>query len=329
MPDTSTAARGIGDGGGLVCGFALSGAAAQALAAPADGAAGGIVWMHFNLADNRARRWIETAGLPEEARDLLLGPDDRARVAEAGPGIFGIVWDMVYDAGNEATQPGTLRFYCDRERLITARLHPLLATNRLRQELAAGPPPGGTIELLSRLIELMAESFDAVIAGLARSVDAIEDAILSERGHRDRVRLAAIRRSAAGLHRQVAAQPQALAHFLDRKRGRLDEAEQACLRAAVEELRDVVHGLDSILERSKLLLEEMAAQVAERTGNNLFVLSIVTVVLLPATLVTGVFGMNVAGLPGTEHPDSFWWVIGGMVAIAAGTLALLRWRGII
>ena len=49
-------------------------------------------------------------------------------------------------------------------------------------------------------------------------------------------------------------------------------------------------------------------------------------VFLPMTLVTGVFGMNVAGLPGTQDPAAFWWVMLGMAASALLLLGLLRLR---
>jgi zinc transporter len=47
------------------------------------------------------------------------------------------------------------------------------------------------------------------------------------------------------------------------------------------------------------------------------------------TLISGIFGMNVAGLPGTAGVSSFWWVM--LLILAAGfvTLALLRWRGLL
>ncbi len=40
---------------------------------------------------------------------------------------------------------------------------------------------------------------------------------------------------------------------------------------------------------------------------NLYFLSILTAIFLPMTLVTGIFGMNVAGLPGLSGGASFWW----------------------
>jgi Mg2+ and Co2+ transporter CorA len=48
-------------------------------------------------------------------------------------------------------------------------------------------------------------------------------------------------------------------------------------------------------ERVKLLQEELAATVSDRTGRTLFVLTIVTVLALPINLAAGLFGMNVGG----------------------------------
>jgi len=75
-----------------------------------------------------------------------------------------------------------------------------------------------------------------------------------------------------------------------------------------------------------MLEGEIAGRLAEATNRNLYVLSIITTLFLPMTLVTGIFGMNVAGLPGTQDPGAFWWVVLGMTASAAGLLAVLRWR---
>ena len=84
--------------------------------------------------------------------------------------------------------------------------------------------------------------------------------------------------------------------------------------------------LEAIEQRETGLQAEIAAQLSEDTNRNLFVLSVVTVVLLPMTLITGVFGMNVAGLPGLQDPEAFWWVM--WTVVGAGVLcfaALYRW----
>ena len=70
----------------------------------------------------------------------------------------------------------------------------------------------------------------------------------------------------------------------------------------------------------------MSSRVAENTGRNLYVLSILTAVLLPMTLVAGVFGMNVAGLPGSHDPGAFGRVMWLIVVSGAVTLAALLWK---
>ena len=75
-----------------------------------------------------------------------------------------------------------------------------------------------------------------------------------------------------------------------------------------------------------LLQSERNSRLAEQTNRNLYVLSIVTTVFLPLTLITGVFGMNTGGLPGQQDPAGFWWVIGIMGVSAVASLILLHWK---
>jgi zinc transporter len=65
----------------------------------------------------------------------------------------------------------------------------------------------------------------------------------------------------------------------------------------------------------------------EATNRNLFLLSIVTTTLLPITLVTGIFGMNVGGLPWVRDPGGFWWVM-GVIGVGV-TLGMLRHRRVL
>ena len=85
----------------------------------------------------------------------------------------------------------------------------------------------------------------------------------------------------------------------------------------------------ALQERAKLLQEELAARVTEDAGSKLNVLTALTAVFLPMTLITGIFGMNVAGLPGTAESataDAFWWTMLLIVAVGAVTLACFLGR---
>jgi zinc transporter len=58
-------------------------------------------------------------------------------------------------------------------------------------------------------------------------------------------------------------------------------------------------------DRAFLLQEEVTLKIAEQTNRHLQLLAVITALLLPATLITGIFGMNVKGLPLTDSETGF------------------------
>ena len=82
-------------------------------------------------------------------------------------------------------------------------------------------------------------------------------------------------------------------------------------------------------DRAHLLQEEVADRLTEETNRQLRLLTAVTTLLLPATFVTGVFGMNTKGLPLTDVETGFLWAMLLIVASSAGIYWLMRRIGIL
>ena len=75
-----------------------------------------------------------------------------------------------------------------------------------------------------------------------------------------------------------------------------------------------------------MLQEEIAGRLGKATNQNLYIVSLLTAIFLPITLITGIFGMNVGGLPGVDQDTGFVWVIGLMILTVVTSLVLLHWR---
>lgn len=176
----------IPDTGGLICGFALD----------ADAKARPLVlqdvekneahltipyWFHFNLADTRAGNWINSATLPEDARELLFDSDAHIRSENFDDGLALVIGDLHHDFKEDPEALGVLRLYLDNNRLITGRRHALKSVDRLRHELLGDYAFGNTIDLFGRLIYDIDDSVHVVIKRLNDQVDAAEDQILA--GH--------------------------------------------------------------------------------------------------------------------------------------------------
>ncbi len=85
----------------------------------------------------------------------------------------------------------------------------------------------------------------------------------------------------------------------------------------------------ALRDRAHLLQEEVTLKLSEQTNRHLEVLSIVATVFLPASLVAGIFGMNVKGLPLTEDGYGFIWSMGILIGASLLVFWLLRRSGTI
>ncbi len=104
------------------------------------------------------------------------------------------------------------------------------------------------------------------------------------------------------------------------------EADAADLRRAIERLERIGLDLESVQERARLLQEEITSRTGEATNHNLYIVSLLTAIFLPITLITGIFRMNVGGLRWVEEDGGFLWVLVIMILTAATSLLLLHWR---
>jgi zinc transporter len=316
------------DGSGLICGFHLERSQPTADELPEKLLGEEPLWLHLNLTDSRARAWLaQRRELPEEARELLLGADARVHVEILPRGVLAVLGDLHHDFELDPERLGTLRLYVDEQRLITGRTHPLRGVDLLRRDLLRYDEPLSPVLVFQLLIERLADVVSQVAGELGDKVDDAEDRILEGKFAGQSKPLGNLRRLVAKLRRLVGANRSALGtlpHSLPRLYG--PEA-GAGLRSAIERLDAVSQDLDLVQERARLLQEEIAGHMNEATNRNLFVLSIATTTLLPITLITGIFGMNVRGLPFAEHPHGFRFVMFGIGATVLFALWLLRRLG--
>lgn len=314
------------DNCGLICGFWL----------PADGPGGAVefsaidtaqppqvpVWLHFNKNDGRSREWLaRCAWIPPEARDTLIGTDRGIHIEALGEGIVGTLADVFADDPEEM---GVLHLFADARCLITSRQHPMSAVAGLRGQLVDGHGIGGTAAALLRLTTLVVTSFGKLVTAFCERVDEAEDQVFAGQ-YRD-ANLGQHRRAMARLRRHVQADRHALTDLLTDATPWWDKTVAKNLRRTVDRLATVGQELELAEERARLLTEEIDSRLTERTNRNLYFVSLAAAVFLPITLISGIFGMNVGGLPWEQVGDGFLSVMLLMGVAVIVIFALLYWR---
>lgn len=288
----------------------------------------GFRWFHLSLAHQGTAEWISQLDvLPDDVKEMMVASDSHQR-ALVDDGIVGcVVHDFERDFEQTASGDiGVLRFALTSRMMITARLHPIRSPDVVRQKIANGRV---TVDEPSEAIDLMittiAEGISGELRQVSMDVQRSEDRFLDGRAPPTTRDLIHIRRKLSRAHRMVDGIGAVLRRLEE------DEETPEEVLAAVEKLSQRFRSLDAdalgVLRQLRQLRAEIDLSVDQRTNQNLYLLSIMTALLLPATFVTGLFGMNTGGLPWAQ--TSHGTLIATLLAFgtAGATYLFLRWMG--
>ncbi|GLC92616.1 hypothetical protein Tamer19_20240 [Cupriavidus sp. TA19] len=316
--------------GGAVREIDSRGAAAWLQQAPQDAAHelplrpfGPFLWLHFNLSHSACERWMKAhLELPDEYFEALRQGSRSTRIERQDAALLAVVNDVIYNFGVTSTDISTMWAHADHRLLVTARARPLRSVDRLREAVRHGEAFRSPLDLMVHLLRDQADVLVQIVRETGVNVDQIEDQLLSQRLQGNRADLGAMRRGLVRLQRLLAPEPGALFRLLNRPPAWLQETDLQELRESTEEFSLVLNDLAALVERIKLLQEEIAAKLNEQTNRTLFTLTLVTVLALPINIVAGFFGMNVGGIPLAEHPHGFWVLV---ALVASFTVLAGRW----
>lgn len=279
-------------------------------------------WLHFNLAHAAAQPWLRSnLDLPDAFFEMLVEGSHSTRIEQQDGALLAVVNDVMFDFELTPSQIATLWSYTHERILVTARLKPLRSIDRLRGYVRNGETFRSPAELLIHLMRDQADLMVEIVRRSSVDVDRTEDAFLASRRPKSRHDLAAMRRILVRLQRMLAPEPGSVFRLLARPPRWLQAPDMQDLREATEEFTLVLGDMAGLVERIKLLQEEIAARLEEQNNRTLFTLTLVTVLALPINIVAGFFGMNVGGIPLAENRHGFWL----MVLVVATFTALLGW----
>lgn len=335
----STESRYGSDKHGLVWGYLFepgqaaahidSDAASEWLAAQQREPSKSFLWLHFSLSNAASERWIKQyLDLPATFHESLHELETSTRLEQEGTNLVAVIHDVQFDFSVDPTNVSTVSLCIAPNLMVSARLRPLRSLDRLREAVRSGQTFRSSAELLAHLLRDQAEVLVDIARQSTSRVDVIEDKLLDNRISISRRELGSLRRTLVRLQRLLAPEPAALFRLLNRPPAWIAGEDVQELREAAEEFSTAVIDSAALVERVKLLQEELGALINEETSRTLFLLTMVTVIALPINLVAGLFGMNVGGIPLSGASHGFLLIVGVLAAFTAllAYLALGRRR---
>ena len=317
---------------GLVWGYRFVGGIATAITDQTEvaGRAGEWLWLHFNLADMRAVTWLSASQLlPKPDLDFLLSKNDVQQLVPTASCIVGVFFDLAHGFSRDDSEFGHLRFVMTDRLFVSGRRHALNSVELVRQQVKSGRRFDSPVSLFNALVDQVGQSIDNLIDQLSDEIDLIEDMILKDELSDDRQRLGRARLMSVRIHRRVNGLRSIFRRLDDEDGGEQVESLRAAGRRLTQRLDELDRDVIELRDRARLLQDELSVRLAEQTNRQLRILSILTALLLPPSLVAGLFGMNVTDLPFTGSSAGFWWALGLTVVASVVALWAMKRAGVL
>jgi|GEM_PF-4649936 len=310
--------------------FAFRGGVGQALRdfAEADVAAGNadFVWVHLDLRDAGAQAWLRRRPWPPEIVEMVAAPVQRGRLFTTPDLVYGHLRDFRDEPDAAGLQAGSLCVVASRTLLVTGRRIPLLSVEEVRRRVEARTVlPASPFGLITEFFKALNDIGEGLLQEASERLIAMGSKVLKRDGSDHREDLVEMRREAMLVARDMAYKRTAMLE-LARERPALFPADEFDrFNRQIHRYAALVEDAEDYAEHCQFLLEELRAQVEEETNRNLYILTMFSVIFLPATLIASIWGMNVGGIPFGGSPNGFW-IVGGLIAAVFASVAIVLFR---
>ena len=289
--------------------------------------------------------WVDLEGPePEQARSLLdgvfsfhhlavddcLNPHvDPPKIDDYGQYLFIISQGIRFHARSERLETTELDIFLGPNYVVSFHNHHLAAVDDVRQRATEeGPLAGRSPDLLVHaLLDALVDQFQPVVAEMDQALDALEEAVLANPQQRLLHDMLLLKRNAQRLRRTLLPQRDAVNRFARGEFPRLvSEETHIYFRDIYDHVVRVEDMVESLRDLTESVLGTYLSAVNNRMNEVMKVLSIVATIILPLTLISGIYGTNFENLPELGWQWGYFGMLGAMAVIALGLVAFFRWR---
>lgn len=286
-----------------------------------------LVWVHLNTTAEAAQAWLrDKAGLDAYLVDALTATETRPRCESFSSGALVNLRGRAREQLSQADPLASLRLWAIKGRVFSVSRTHLVATDAVEAAVRGGDAVRDPGDLIAAFAAAITSDLDPLVAELGDSLDDCEEQLSADRIFELRRGVSAVRVRAIGFRRFLHPQRAALEKLATLPGDWLEEDDRLHLAAAADRAARMAEELESIRERSAVMHESLTDLRAEQLDTRGLIISIVAMVFLPLTFITGFYGMNVHGLPGADSPHAAEWITFWCVAIAVGVTAYFAGR---
>lgn len=264
-----------------------------------------------------------------------INPETRVKVEEFDKYLFVIVRTVGFQEQTEDDpydlETVNLACFLGENYLVTARCGSTSALDGML-ELAMQKPhllASGPARMLHLVLNEAVDEFFPILDRIEDFLDVLEERVFGSYDQETLRDIFSVKRLVLTLRRHLAPERDVFTILANRPTAFLATDAQRYFRDSYDKVLRINDGLETYRELLSNTLESFLMQVSNRLGNVTKTLSVVATISVPFVVVSGMWGMNVTGLPFANEPHGFWTLLGVQLGLGLLLLVGLRWRRIL
>lgn len=284
-----------------------------------------LVWIHLNGRHPDAKKFLkEQLQLDALVVKSLLAEETRPRLEETDHGTLIMLRGLNHNPGPEPEDLVSIRLWVTDQRIITVSRRRAGAVSELEERLRMQRGPKKTGEFLAMLCNCLNEGIEPALQNIEDDLDKLDEAAADAPDARLRSQLANVRKQATVFRRHISPLRDVVTRLQQAEHLGMTKTDRWNMHDNLDRLTRFVEELDATRERSQILQDEIYSAMSARLNRNLYILSVITVIFMPLTFLSGLLGMNVEGIPGAGHPLAFGIVCGLALLLVIAQIFIFR-----
>ena len=289
------------------------------------------VWVDVTLeAENGWPELAPQIGLHPLTIEDTLNPDSRIKVEQFDNYLFVVVRDAEFAL--ETPEPYDFESYnlyiiIGAHFLVTVHARQSAAVDTVIRRLEAAPEliDRGVDFLAYQVLDSLVDSYFPLLDKIDEFVDELETGVFASSEAKDTLEdIFDLKRTLLALRRHQAPMREALATLANRPSPFLSPALQVYMRDVYDHVVRQVESIEIYRDLLSGALEIHFSVVSNRMNEVMKALSVIATVILPATWVASIYGMNFDWMPGLHSPFGFWIAMAVMAGVSGVLLYYLR-----
>jgi zinc transporter len=262
-------------------------------------------WLHLDYAHPASAEWLATTSLlPDAVREALSGESSRPRVSKVGDGTMITLRSINFNANSRPDQLVTIRVYMTDKLIVSTRHRKVFSIDQVVNDLQSGIGPTNSGNWLVEISDALTDHASEFIEDLHDKIIDLEDSLLEQQVP-ERGQLALIRKQLIVLRRYMAPQRDVFSRLASDRLPWMNDDDRRRMQDIADRLGRGLDDLDGSIARTAILSDEITTVMADAMNRRTYTMSLLAMVFLPTTFLTGLFGVNLGGIPGGDNPLGF------------------------